>query len=56
MLLDRISLQVKPGETVALVSTATGGAEALAEAFARLNWRTAEGPSGADDLLELPKQ
>jgi len=38
MLLDRISLQIKPGETVALVSTATGGAEALAEAFARLNW------------------
>ena len=38
MLLDRVSLQIKPGETVALVSTATGGAEALAEAFARLNW------------------
>ena len=38
MLLDRVSLQIKPGETVALVGTAAGGAEALAEAFARLIW------------------
>ena len=35
-LVDRVSFEVKPGETVALVGTATGGAEALAEAFARL--------------------
>ncbi|RWC33852.1 MAG: ABC transporter ATP-binding protein [Mesorhizobium sp.] len=56
MLLNRISLQVKPGETVALVSTATGGAEALAEAFARLNWPdSGRIASGADDLLELPE-
>ncbi|RWM33515.1 ABC transporter ATP-binding protein [Mesorhizobium sp.] len=56
MLLDRISLQVKPGETVALVSTATGGAEALAEAFARLNWPdSGRIASGADDLLGLPE-
>ncbi|TIS32989.1 MAG: ABC transporter ATP-binding protein, partial [Mesorhizobium sp.] len=56
MLLDRISLKIKPGETVALVSTATGGAEALAEAFARLNWpASGRVASGADDLLELPE-
>ncbi|GLS35777.1 hypothetical protein GCM10010869_13660 [Mesorhizobium tianshanense] len=56
MLLDRISLQVRPGETVALVSTASGGAEALAEAFARLNWPdSGRVASGADDLLELPE-
>ncbi|NGN42874.1 ABC transporter ATP-binding protein [Mesorhizobium sp. CGMCC 1.15528] len=56
MLLDRVSLQVKPGETLALVSSATGGAEALAEAFARLN-RPENGRvvSGTDDLLELPE-
>lgn len=56
MLLDRVSLQVKPGETLALVSSATGGAEALAEALARLN-RPENGRvvSGTDDLLELPE-
>ena len=37
-LLERVSLQIKPGETVALVGTAASGAEALAEAFARLIW------------------
>lgn len=36
-LVDRVSLEIHPGETVALVGTATGGAEALAESFARLN-------------------
>ncbi|TGS57639.1 ABC transporter ATP-binding protein, partial [Mesorhizobium sp. M1D.F.Ca.ET.183.01.1.1] len=47
---------VKPGETVALVSTGTGGAEALAEAFARLSWPdSGKVASGADDLLELPE-
>ncbi|TIU69234.1 MAG: ABC transporter ATP-binding protein, partial [Mesorhizobium sp.] len=56
LLLDRISVQVKPGETVALVSTATGGAEALAEAFARLNRpKGGKVASGAHDLLELPE-
>ncbi|RUW82596.1 ABC transporter ATP-binding protein, partial [Mesorhizobium sp. M8A.F.Ca.ET.023.01.1.1] len=56
MLLNRISMQVKPAETVALVSTPTGGAEALAEAFARLNWpESGKVASGADDLLELPE-
>ena len=34
-LLDRVSLQIEPGETLALVGTA-GGAEALAEALARV--------------------
>ena len=36
-LLERVSVQIKPGETVALVGTAAGGAETLAEAFARLS-------------------
>ncbi len=37
-LLERVSLQTKPGETVALVGTAASGAESLAEAFARQIW------------------
>ena len=37
-LLERVSLQIERGETVAIVGTAAGGAEALAEAFARLVW------------------
>ena len=37
-LLERVSLQIQPGETVAMVGTAASGAEALAEAFARLIW------------------
>jgi len=37
-LLERVSLQIGHGEKVAIVSTAAGGAEALAESFARLIW------------------
>ncbi len=52
MMLERVSVQIKPGEVVALIGTATGGAEALAEAFARLN-RPESGKVvvGEDDLL-----
>lgn len=53
-LVERVSFEVKPGETLALVSTATGGADALAEAFARLN-RPVGGKLaiGGEDLLEM---
>lgn len=56
MVLEHVSLQINPGETVALVSTATGGAEALAEAFARLS-RPQGGKIviGGIDLMELPE-
>jgi putative ABC transport system ATP-binding protein len=54
--LDRVSFEIKPGETVAIVSTGTGGAEALAEAFARLNWpESGKIVAGSVDLLELPE-
>src|SRR5262245_24996719 len=55
-LIERVSLQIKPGETVALVSTATGGADALAEAFARLSWpESGKVVAGSADLLDLPE-
>ena len=55
-LLDRVSVQIKPGETVALVGTATGGAEALAEAFARLIWpESGKIVSGSVDVLDMPE-
>ncbi|MGB3391225.1 MAG: ABC transporter ATP-binding protein [Pseudaminobacter sp.] len=54
--LDRVSFEIKPGETIAIVSTGTGGAEALAEAFARLNWpESGKVVAGSVDLLELPE-
>ncbi|HEY5817643.1 MAG TPA: ABC transporter ATP-binding protein [Mesorhizobium sp.] len=53
-LVERVSFEIKPGESVALVGTATGGAEALAEAFARLT-RPAGGrvTSNNTDVLEI---
>lgn len=53
-LVERVSLEVKAGETVALVGTASGGAEALAEAFARLNRPvTGRVASNGSDLLDM---
>ncbi|MBS3650101.1 ABC transporter ATP-binding protein [Pseudaminobacter sp. 19-2017] len=54
--LNRVSVQIHPGEKVAVVGTAAGGAEALAEAFARLAWPESGRISIGDrDLLELPE-
>jgi putative ABC transport system ATP-binding protein len=56
LLLERVSFQIKPGETVAIVGTANGGGEALAEALARLNWpESGKVVAGSADLLELPE-
>ena len=55
-LVHHVSFTIEPGESIALVSTATGGAEALAEAVARLNWpETGRLTAGERDLLELPE-
>jgi putative ABC transport system ATP-binding protein len=55
-LLERVSLQIGRGESVAIVGAAAGGAEALAEAFARLVWPdNGKITSGASDLLEMPE-
>ncbi|PRD42435.1 hypothetical protein C5748_16780 [Phyllobacterium phragmitis] len=55
-LAERISFQINPGETVAIVGTTAGGAEAVAEAIARLN-RPESGKVtvGGADLLEIPE-
>jgi putative ABC transport system ATP-binding protein len=55
-ILERVSLNIHPGETVAIVGTAGSGAEALAEGFARLIW-----PEGGKfvvnnhDLHDMPE-
>ena len=55
-LLERVSLQTKPGETVALVGTAASGAELLAEAFARQIWaESGRVTLGEHDLLQMPE-
>lgn len=55
-LLNRVSLEIKPGETVAIVGNSSSGAEALAEAFARVVWPD-QGRITIDgkDLLDLPE-
>jgi putative ABC transport system ATP-binding protein len=55
-LVDRVSFEVKAGETVAMVGTATGGADALAEAFARLTFPlNGKVVHGEHDLVDLPE-
>ena len=55
-LLERISLSIKPGETVAVVGPAGAGGEALAEAFAGLHWpASGKITMGEHDLAGLPQ-
>jgi putative ABC transport system ATP-binding protein len=55
-LLRHVTLEIKPGETAAIVGNSGSGAEALAEAFARLIWPE-QGRITIDgkDILELPE-
>ncbi len=55
-LLDRVTVQINPGEKVAVVGTAASGAEALAEAFSRLIWPgSGRITAGSSDLLDVPR-
>jgi putative ABC transport system ATP-binding protein len=55
-LLESTSLTVHPGETVAIVGTPGGGAEAIADAFARLIWPTSGRVlAGREDLAQMPE-
>ena len=55
-LLERVTAQIRPGETVAIVGTTGSGGEALADAFARLIWpESGKVAVGSQDLLELPE-
>lgn len=54
--LDRVSLQIHPGERIAVIGNATGGGEALAGAFARLQWPDAgRVVAGGEDIHALPE-
>ncbi len=55
-LLDEVSTEIKPDETIALVGAAGSGAEAFAEALARLIWPEFGSISiGGQDLLDMPE-
>ncbi len=55
-LLERTSLQIHPGELVALVGTAASGAESFAESLAQLVWpESGRISAGGKDLHELPE-
>jgi putative ABC transport system ATP-binding protein len=55
-LLSGVSLQIEPGETVAIVGTAAAGGEALAESFARIIWpENGRITLGGDDIRTLPE-
>lgn len=54
--LEQVSLQVKPGETIAIVGDARSGADALAEALARLvPPASGEITAGEHDIQTLPE-
>jgi putative ABC transport system ATP-binding protein len=55
-LLSGVSLQIHPGETVAIVGAAAAGGESMAEAFARIIWpETGRITFGSHDIMSLPE-
>jgi len=55
-LLENITLDIRPGESVAVIGTAGGGSEALADAIARLVWpENGRITVNGSDLLALPE-
>ncbi|WP_119387845.1 ABC transporter transmembrane domain-containing protein [Taklimakanibacter lacteus] len=55
-LLENITLDIRPGENVAVIGTAGGGTEALADAIARLVWpENGRISVNGADLLALPE-
>lgn len=55
-LLENVTLDLRPGENVAVIGTAGGGTEALADAMARLVWpEQGRVAINGTDLLELPE-
>ncbi len=55
-LAERVTVQIQPGELVAIVGTAGSGAEALAEALAGMLWpESGRVAIGGSDILELPE-
>lgn len=55
-LLENITLDIRPGENVAVIGTAGGGTEALADAMVRLVWpEQGRVAINGTDLLEVPE-
>ena len=55
-LLENITLDIRPGEKVAVVGTAGGGTEALADAIARLVWpESGRIAINGADLIDIPE-
>ncbi|MBP2234413.1 ABC-type multidrug transport system fused ATPase/permease subunit [Sinorhizobium kostiense] len=55
-IIEHVSLQVRPNETVAITGGTGGGGEALAEAFGRLTWpESGRIVVGDTDIHELPE-
>ncbi|MCF3642657.1 ABC transporter ATP-binding protein/permease [Rhizobium sp. TRM95111] len=54
--LENVSLNINPGERVAIVGSTAAGGEALAEALGRIAWpETGRVCAGDADILELPE-
>ncbi|WP_275784488.1 ABC transporter transmembrane domain-containing protein [Pararhizobium gei] len=55
-LLDRVSVQLNPGETIAIIGGAASGGDMLAEALGRVTWpESGKITAGGDDILTLPE-
>lgn len=55
-LVEHVSLQVRPGETIAITGGTSGGGEALAEAFGRLTWpESGRIIVGDSDIRDMPE-
>ncbi|HXV28980.1 MAG TPA: ABC transporter ATP-binding protein, partial [Sinorhizobium sp.] len=55
-LIEHVSLQVRPGEAVAITGGTGGGGEALAEALGRLTWpESGRIVVGDDDIHDMPE-
>jgi putative ABC transport system ATP-binding protein len=55
-LVEHVSLQVRPGETIAITGGTGGGGEALAEAFGRLAWpESGRIIVGDNDIQDMPE-
>ncbi len=55
-LLEHVSVEIKPGEKVAIVGSAGSGGDVLAEAFGRLIWpESGRVTVGGEDILQMPE-
>ncbi|PZQ96605.1 MAG: hypothetical protein DI533_13445 [Cereibacter sphaeroides] len=54
--LEHVSMRIEPGERIGIVGDSNSGADAVAEAFARIAWPTSgRVTAGEDDLFIMPE-